>query len=89
MSCSLIQVYRRFRGPYFLHHQDDQSEDPLVAPRGLTSLMMEVVSTSETSVDVYQSTWRKIPKDGHFCLEFCCFSVSCNGKADIFSVTVL
>jgi hypothetical protein len=36
-SCSLIEVYRRFRSAYCLHHQ--------------VALMMEVISTSETSVN--------------------------------------
>jgi hypothetical protein len=28
-------------------------------------LMMEAVSTSETSVNFYQTTWRNIPEDSH------------------------
>jgi hypothetical protein len=31
----------------------------------LTALMMETVNTSETSVSVYQTTRRNIPKDSH------------------------
>jgi hypothetical protein len=30
-----------------------------------TALMMEAVSTSETSVNFYQTTWRNIPEDSH------------------------
>jgi hypothetical protein len=44
-SCSVVEVYRRFRGAY-------------------VALMM-TVSTSETSVKVYQTTPRNIPEDGH------------------------
>jgi hypothetical protein len=29
----------------------------------LIALMMEAVSASETSVNFYQTTWRKIPED--------------------------
>jgi hypothetical protein len=29
------------------------------------ALMMEVVSTFETSVNIYQTTWRKIPENNH------------------------
>jgi hypothetical protein len=41
--CSLVQVYRRFRG----------------------ALMMDAVSTSETLVNVYQTTRRNNPQDSH------------------------
>jgi hypothetical protein len=34
--------------------------------RGAIAMMMEAVSTSETSVNFYQTTWRKIPEDSHF-----------------------
>jgi hypothetical protein len=27
--CSLVEVYQRFRGPCFLHHQGDESDDPI------------------------------------------------------------
>jgi hypothetical protein len=30
------------------------------------SLMMEAASTSETSVNFYQTTWHNIPEDSHF-----------------------
>jgi hypothetical protein len=44
--CSLVGVYRRFRGNY---HQ------------GIIALMMEAESTSETSVNFFQTTRRNIP----------------------------
>jgi hypothetical protein len=46
--CSLVEVYRRFRGAYYL--------------------MMEAVSTSETSVNIYQITRLNIPEDSHLTL---------------------
>jgi hypothetical protein len=63
--CSLVQVYRRFRGVYYLHHQGDKTS--LFTHR----LMVEAVSTSETSVNFYYTTLRNIPEDGllhHFYL---------------------
>jgi hypothetical protein len=46
--CSLVEVYRRFRGACCLHHQGD-----------------EVASTSETSVNLYQTTRRNNPEESH------------------------
>jgi hypothetical protein len=51
--CSLVEVYRRFRGPCCLHHQGDES------------LIMEAASTPETSVNVYQTTRHNNPEDSH------------------------
>jgi glycyl-tRNA synthetase alpha subunit len=48
--CSLVEVYRSFIGACCLHHQ---------------ALMMEAVSTSETSVNFYQTTRGNIPEDSH------------------------
>jgi hypothetical protein len=31
----------------------------------MTSLMMDAASASETSVNFYQTTWRKNPEDSH------------------------
>jgi hypothetical protein len=44
--------------------------------------MMEIVSTSETSVNFYDTTRRKIPEDSHLQSSFClantpCFSIKC------------
>jgi hypothetical protein len=47
--CSLVDIDRRFRGDYRL----------LIAP------MMEEVRTSETSVNIYQTTRRNISEDRH------------------------
>jgi hypothetical protein len=47
-SCSLVDVYRRFRGAY-----------------KAIALMMEAESTSEMSVNFYQTTRRNNPKDSH------------------------
>jgi hypothetical protein len=52
--CNLVDVYRRFRGTYCLHHQGD--------------LMTEEASTSETSVNFFQTTRRNIPEDTKFIL---------------------
>jgi hypothetical protein len=52
--CSLAEIDQSFRGVYCLHHQGDES-----------SLMMEAISTSEMSVNVYQTTRRNIPDDSH------------------------
>jgi hypothetical protein len=47
--CSVIEVYRRFRGSYYLHHRPDD---------GGTSI-------SEISENVYQTTRRNNPEDSH------------------------
>jgi hypothetical protein len=46
--CSLVETGRHFRDVYCLHHQGDE---------------MMVVSTSETSVNFYQTTLRNIPEE--------------------------
>jgi hypothetical protein len=45
----LVEVYIRFRGASCIHH----------------ALMMEAASTSETSVNFYQTTRLNIPEDSH------------------------
>jgi hypothetical protein len=50
--CSLVEVERRFRDSYCLHHHG--------------SLMMEAVSTSETSVYFYETAQRYIPEGYRF-----------------------
>jgi hypothetical protein len=47
--CSHVEVVRRFCGAYYLHHQ--------------SALMMEAVSTSETSVNFNVTTRHYIPED--------------------------
>jgi hypothetical protein len=51
--CSLVEVYRRFTGACFLHHQ----------------ALIEAASTSETSVNFYQTTQRKNPEDSHHLID--------------------
>jgi hypothetical protein len=46
---SLVETNRRFRVASFPNHQGDD-------------LMMEVVSTSEMSVSLFQTTWHSIPE---------------------------
>jgi hypothetical protein len=57
--CSVMEVGRRFRGAYCLHHQGDEW------------LTMEAASTSETSVNFYQTTRRNIP-EGCYLLSAVC-----------------
>jgi hypothetical protein len=47
--CSLVEVYQRFRGVCCLHHQ----------------LTMEAARTSETLVNLYQTTRRYNSEDSH------------------------
>jgi hypothetical protein len=54
--CSLVDVYKRFRGSCCLHHQGDGL---------LIALMMEAARTSETLVNIYQTTRRYNPEDSH------------------------
>jgi hypothetical protein len=51
---SLLDVYRRFRGACCLHHQSDVS---------IIALTMNAASTSEMSVNFYQTTGRNNPED--------------------------
>jgi hypothetical protein len=56
VQCSLLEVYRRFRGASCLHHH------------GHESLMMKPISTSETSIHYYQITRHCRPKTAIFIL---------------------
>jgi hypothetical protein len=51
---SLVEVYQHFRGTCYLHHQGR-----------LITLMMVAASTSEMSVNFYQTTWCYNPEDSH------------------------
>jgi hypothetical protein len=51
--CSLVEVYQHFRGACCLHHQD------------IITLMLEAVTTPETSVNFYQMTQCNILEDSH------------------------
>jgi hypothetical protein len=53
--CSLVEVYRRFRGACCLHHHHHQG----------IALMMEAAGTSETLVNFHQTTGRYIPEDNY------------------------
>jgi hypothetical protein len=53
--CSLVEVYRRFRGVFCLHQGDD----------GGITLMREPASTSETSINFYKYTRRNKPEDSY------------------------
>jgi hypothetical protein len=61
--CSLVDIDQRVRGAYCLRHHGD----------GI--LMMEAVSCSETSVNIYHSTWCNIPEDSHLRKYNICSSV--------------
>jgi hypothetical protein len=50
-SCSLVDVYQRFRGRCCLHYQGDE--------------MMEAARTSKTLVNFYQTTRRYNPEESH------------------------
>jgi hypothetical protein len=49
--CSLIDIDQHFTGAFCLHHHGDNTA------------MMEAVSSSETSVNIYQSIQRNSPED--------------------------
>jgi uncharacterized membrane protein (DUF485 family) len=51
--CSHVEVDRRFKGAYCLHHQGDE----------FTALMMEAVRTCETSSNFNVTTWLYITED--------------------------
>jgi hypothetical protein len=53
VTCSVVEVYRRFGGACCLHNQ------------GFIALVMEAASVSETSVNFYQTTRRNNPEDSH------------------------
>jgi hypothetical protein len=57
--CSLVEVYRRFRGTWTWRCL-------------LIALMMETASSSETSVNWYQTTRRNNPEDSHLLYNIHC-----------------
>jgi hypothetical protein len=67
--CSLVDVYGRFRGACCLRHQGDlpdyAAQQLKRRPSSLIALMMEAASTSETSVNFYQTARRNNPDDSH------------------------
>jgi hypothetical protein len=75
--CSLVDIDRRFRGTCYLHYQGD---GPIV-------LMMEALSTFETSVNIHQTAQRNIPEDSRplrnkLVLRFAAITV-CNSRTSI------
>jgi hypothetical protein len=58
--CSLVEVYRHFRGACCLHHQGDDRPDD-----GGIALIIETARTSETSVSFYQTSRRNNLEDSH------------------------
>jgi hypothetical protein len=58
--CGLVEINRRFRGAYCLHYQANPPRPDDGA-----------VSTSETSVNFYQTTRRNIPDDSHLHIRRC------------------
>jgi hypothetical protein len=65
VPCSLVEVYQRFRGPCFLHHQGDVLEVLAASIIRAIALMMEAARTSETLGNFYQTTRRNNPEDSH------------------------
>jgi hypothetical protein len=59
VTCSLVSVYRRFRGACCLCRQADEqaSRGSIVAP------MLDKECSSETSENLYQITRRNVPED--------------------------
>jgi hypothetical protein len=64
--CSLVQVYRRFRGAWCLnHHRPDDDISEVLAASIIRAMMIEAPSTSEMSVNFYQTTRCNNPEDSH------------------------
>jgi hypothetical protein len=59
--CRLVDINRRYRGAFFIHHQGDFNH---------IVLMMEAVIASETSVNIYHSSRCIIPEDSSENLKF-------------------
>jgi hypothetical protein len=55
--CTLVEVYWRFRNSCCLHNHGYR--------RWVTIVLMGAASTSETSANIYQTTWRNIHEDSH------------------------
>jgi hypothetical protein len=54
--CSLVELYRRFRGAYCLHHQGDSDDG---------TPMTEAASTSEKPINFYKTARRNILENSH------------------------
>jgi hypothetical protein len=64
VPCGLVEFYRRFRG----------------VARSIIALIMESASTSETSLNFYQTTRHNIPEDSHL------HTRSCENLKSVFNV---
>jgi hypothetical protein len=53
VPCSLVDIYRRFGGACCINF------------RAIDALMMEISSTSETSVNIYQTNYCNSPEKSH------------------------
>jgi hypothetical protein len=62
--CSLVDIGRRYREAYCLHYQSDNV-------RLAIGLIMEALSSSETSVSIHQFTQCNIPEDNHLHIRRC------------------
>jgi hypothetical protein len=56
--CSLVEVYQQFRGTFRFHHHGDDGGSTIISS---ITQMMETASTSEMSVNFYQTTPRYKP----------------------------
>jgi hypothetical protein len=66
MSCSIVLKLFYNEKLHFVWYQFLVATNIKTAVFSLFVLMMESVNTSETSVNIYQITWRNIPDEGHF-----------------------
>jgi hypothetical protein len=63
-SYRAVEIDRRIKSAYYLHHQRDEQTTKNFYARGLLIVLTtEAVSTSEMSVNFYQNTRRNIPED--------------------------
>jgi hypothetical protein len=58
------EIYRRFGSAFCLRHGRDETSVSEMLSASI-SLMMEVVNTSETSVNFYETALRNTPEDVH------------------------
>jgi hypothetical protein len=76
LSCSQIDVDRRFKGAYGLHHVGDERDLESsgmycrVVEKMEIALMMDAVRPSETSVNICLTTRQYIPEDSKLDIAF-------------------
>jgi hypothetical protein len=68
-QCSLVEVYRHFKGACCLHHQ---------------GMIMEAAGTSEMLVNFYWITWCNIPEGTHLHTDLC-KNLKCHELQEMFS----